>query len=124
LGLTAFVVEEKFLLAGYGDSVAGGRLEGPPLDGGQDGFVDAVAQAPLHSELSDVAFRVDDDIYDDITTRAGGQLREIGRWDWVYEERGNLDITLAERVVAGAVVRGERGCGRGDCCWWWNAGDM
>ena len=38
-------MEVEFLLASYGLAVACGRVEGPLLDGCNDGFVDAVAKA-------------------------------------------------------------------------------
>ena len=112
--LAAFVVKEEFLFAGYGDAVASRGLEGPLLDGGEDGLINAMAKAALHGELSDVAFGVDNDVYDDVATCAGGELGEIGRGNRVDKEGCNLDVALAEGVIARAVVRGERGCWRRD----------
>ncbi len=48
-------MEAELLLAGYGLAVAGGGFEGPLLDGGDDGFVDAVAQAACHFDVGDFA---------------------------------------------------------------------
>lgn len=44
-GLAFFVVEVELLFAGYGVAILGGGAEGPLLNGGDDYFVDAVAEA-------------------------------------------------------------------------------
>jgi len=71
--LASFVVEAKFLFTGYGLAVARGGVEGPLLDGGDDGFVDAVAEAAGDLEVGDFAGGVDDDIDDDVAVGAVGQ---------------------------------------------------
>lgn len=62
IGLGLFVVEVKFLFAGYGLAVSGGGVEGPLLDCRDDGFVDPVTQAAGHLDVGDFAGGVDDDI--------------------------------------------------------------
>ena len=71
-------MEVEFLLAGYGLAVAGGGVEGPLLDRGDDGFVDAVAEAASHFDVGDFSCGVDDDVEDDISLGAaweGGEIR-------------------------------------------------
>ena len=96
-----FVVEVKLLLAGYGLAVSGGRMEDPLLNGGDDGFVDAVAEATGHFDVGDFACGVDDDVEDDV---ALGAVREDGE---IRLGRGkvacscDVDVALAEGVCAG-----------------------
>ncbi len=71
-------MEAEFLFAGYGLTVAGGGVEGPLLDGGDDGFVDAVTQAARHFDVGDFSCGVDDDVEDDVAfgaAREGGEVR-------------------------------------------------
>ncbi len=65
-----FVVETEFLFAGYGLAVSGGGFEGPLLDGCDDGFVDAVAEAAGHFDIGDLSCCVDDDIENDVSLSA------------------------------------------------------
>ena len=86
-------MEVEFLLAGYGLAVAGGRVEGPLLDSGDDGFVDAVAEAAGHFDVGDFAGGVDDDVEDDI---AFGAAREDGEiWFWCGKVAGERDVDVA-----------------------------
>ncbi len=71
-------MEVEFLFAGYGLAVSGGGVEGPLLDGGDDGFVDAVAQAAGHFDVGDFSCGVDDDVEDDVAFGAAGEGGEIG----------------------------------------------
>ena len=71
-------MEAEFLLAGYGLSVAGGGFEGPLLDDGDDGFVDAVSETAGHFDVGNFACGVDDDVEDDVAfgaAREGGEVR-------------------------------------------------
>jgi hypothetical protein len=70
-------VEAEFLFAGYGLAVAGGRVEGPLLDGGDDCFVDAVAEAAGHFDVGNLACGVDDDVEDDVAFGAMGEGGEV-----------------------------------------------
>ena len=70
-------MEVEFLLAGYGLAVAGGGVEGPLLDRGDDGFVDAVAEAAGHFDVGDFAGGVDYHIEDDVALGAAGKSGEI-----------------------------------------------
>jgi len=85
-------VEAEFLFAGYRLAVSGGGVEGPLLDGGDDGFVDAVAEAAGHFDIGNFACGVDDDVEDDVAfgaAREGGEVR-FGRWEVVGE--GYVDV--------------------------------
>ena len=66
-------MEVELLLAGYGFAVACGRMEGPLLDGRNDGLVDAVAQAAGYLQVGDLSGGVDDDVDDDVAFCAAGQ---------------------------------------------------
>ena len=71
-------MEVKFLLAGYGLAVSGGRMEDPLLNGCDDGFVDAVAKAAGHFDVGDFSRCVDNDVENDIpfgAVRKGGEVR-------------------------------------------------
>ena len=71
-------MEVKLLFAGYGLAVLGGGVEGPLLDGGDDGFIDAVAKALGDLDVGDLAGGVDDDVEDDVAASAAGQRGEVG----------------------------------------------
>jgi hypothetical protein len=71
-------VEVKLLLACDGLTVFGGRVEGPLLNGGDDVFIDSVAETAGHLYVGDLACGVDDDIEDDVAfgaVREGGEIR-------------------------------------------------
>ena len=98
-------MEVEFLFAGYGLAVSSGGVEGPLLDGGDDGFVDAVAQAAGHLDVGDFACGVDDDVEDDVALGATGKNGEVRlRGGKVAGER-DVDVAGAERVCAGGGVR-------------------
>ena len=99
-----FVVEVKLLFAGYGLAVAGGGVEGPLLNGGDDGFVDAVAETAGHFDVGDFAGCVDDDVENDITLRAVRKSGQIGLGRGEVTGKGDVDISFAERVGAGGGV--------------------
>jgi len=73
-------VEVKLLFAGYGLAVSGGWVEGPLLDGCDDGLVDAVAEATGHFDVGDFACRVDDDVEDNVAFSAAREDGEIRLW--------------------------------------------
>ncbi len=75
-------MEVEFLFAGYGLAVSGGGVEGPLLDGRDDGFVDAVAQTAGHLDVGNFACGVDDDVEDDVALGAAGEGGEVGLWVW------------------------------------------
>ena len=75
-------MEVEFLFAGYGLAVSGGGVEGPLLDGCDDGFVDAVAEAAGHLDVGDLAGGVDDDVEDDVALGAAGEGGEVRLWVW------------------------------------------
>ena len=66
-------MEMELLLACYGLAVTCGRVEGPLLDGCNDDFVDAVAQAAGYLQVGDLSGGVDDDVDDDVAFCAAGQ---------------------------------------------------
>ena len=71
-------METELLFAGYGLAVSGSGVEGPLLDGGDDGFVYAVAQTACHFDVGDFSCGVDDDVEDDVAlsaAREGGEIR-------------------------------------------------
>jgi hypothetical protein len=70
-------METEFLFAGYGLTVAGGRVEGPLLDGGDDGFIDAVPEAAGHFDVGNFSCGVDDDVEDDVAFCAMGEGGEV-----------------------------------------------
>ena len=117
----------ELLFAGHGLAVSGGWVEGPLLDGGDNGFVDAVAKAAGHFDVGDFAGGVDYDIEDDVALGAAGKSGEIrlGRGEVAGE--GNVDVAGSKRVGAGRGVGVGRGWGigvggRGSCFWllgWW-----
>jgi len=93
-------VEVKLLLAGYGLAVFGGGMEGPLLNGCNYVFVNAVAEAAGHLDVSDLSGGVDDDVEDDIAFSAawkGGEVR-FGRGEITNES--DVDVAGAERVCA------------------------
>jgi len=97
-------VEVKLLFAGYGLAISGGGMEGPLLDGGDDSFVDAVAQAAGHLDVGDLACRVDDDVEDDVAlgaVRKNGEVRLRG--GKVGGER-DVDVAFAQGVRASRGV--------------------
>ena len=100
-----FVVEVEFLFAGYGLAVSGSGAEGPLLDGGDDGFVDAVAQAAGHFDVGDLARRVDDDVEDDVAFGAAGKGGEVRLWGGEVAGEGDVDVAGSEGVRAGGGVR-------------------
>jgi hypothetical protein len=125
-GLGVVVVKEEFLLAGDGGAVAGGGVEGPILDGGQDRLVYRWAEAADEFELRDMAERVDDDVDDDVTVGVGGELVEVGFGRRVEVDEGECDVAGAEGVVAGGggVSGGRVGRGQSDVVrglrWGWD----
>ena len=70
-------MEVKLLLAGYGLAVFGGGMEGPLLNGCNYVFVNAVAEAAGHLDVSDLSGGVDNDIEDDIAFGAAGERGEV-----------------------------------------------
>ena len=93
-------MEVKLLLAGYGLAVFGGGMEGPLLNGCNYVFVNAVAEAAGHLDVSDLSGGVDDDVEDDIAFSAawkGGEVR-FGRGEITNES--DVDVAGAERVCA------------------------
>ena len=108
-------MEVEFLFAGYGLAVTSGGVEGPLLDGCDDGFVDAVAQAAGHLDVGDLACRVDDYVEDDVAlgaVRKNGEVRLRG--GKVSGER-DVDVAFAEGVCTGGGVR--VGLRRESWCW-------
>jgi hypothetical protein len=98
-------VEAEFLFAGYGLAVAGGGFEGPLLNGGDDGFVDAVAKAAGHFDVGDFAGGVDDDVEDDVAFGAVGEGGEV-RLGWrEIADESDVDVAGAEGIGAGGGVR-------------------
>jgi len=98
-------MEVKFLFAGYGLAVACGRVEGPLLDSGDDGFVDAVTEAAGHLDVGDFAGCVDDDVEDDVTSSAVGKDGEVGLGAGKVAGSRDIDVTGAEGVCASGGVR-------------------
>ena len=93
-------MEVKLLLAGYGLAVFGGGMEGPLLNGCDDGFVDAMAEAAGHLDIGDLAGGVDDDIEDDIALCAaweGGEVR-FGRRE--VADESDVDVAGAEGICS------------------------
>jgi len=112
-------VEVKLLLAGYGLTVFGSRVEGPLLHGRDDGFVDAVAEAAGHFDVGDLSGGVDDDVEDDIAFCASGKSGEVRLGRGKVADESDVDVAFAEGVCAGGGVglrgggglRVGRGCG-------------
>jgi hypothetical protein len=98
-------VEVEFLLAGYGLAISGGGVEGPLLDRGDDGFVDAVAQAAGHLDVGDLAAGVDDDVEDDVAFGAAGESGEVRLWRGEVAGESDVDVAGAEGVRSGGGVR-------------------
>ena len=92
-------MEVEFLFAGYGVAVFGGGVEGPLLDGGDDGFVDAVAEAAGHLDVGDLSGGVDDDVEDDVAFGAAGECGEIRVGAGEVAGEGDVDVAGAEGVV-------------------------
>ena len=90
----------ELLLAGYGLAVFGGGMEGPLLDGCDDVFVDAVAEAAGHLDVSDLSGGVDDDVEDDITFGATRKCREIRLGRGKVADQSDVNVARAERVCA------------------------
>ena len=97
-------MEVEFLFAGYGLAVSGGGVEGPLLDCGDDGFVDAVTETAGHFDVGDFACGVDDDVEDDVTLRAMGKSGEIGLGRGKVAGEGDVDVAGAEGVGASGGV--------------------
>ena len=97
-------MEVEFLFAGYGLAVTGGRVEGPLLDRGDDGFIDAVAQAAGHFNVGNLARRVDDDVEDDVAFGAAGKGGEVRLWCRKVAGERDVDVAGAEGVSAGCGV--------------------
>ena len=100
-----FVVEVEFLFAGYGLTVSGGGMEGPLLDGRDNGFVDSVAQAAGHLDVGDLAGGIDDDVEDDVAFGAAGEGGEVRLWSGKVAGECDVDVAGAEGVRAGGGVR-------------------
>ncbi len=98
-------MEVEFLFAGYGLAVSGGGVEGPLLDRGDDGFIDAVAKAAGHLDVGDLARRVDDDVEDDVAFGAAGEGGEVRLWCGKVAGECDVDVAGAEGVRAGGGVR-------------------
>ena len=92
------------MLASYGLAVACGRVEGPLLDGCNDDFVDAVAQAAGYLQVRDFSGGIDDDIDDYIAFCAVGKRGEIGLWRGEEAGQSYVDIAGAECVGADSRV--------------------
>ena len=88
----------KFLLAGYGLAVASGRMEGPLLDGGDDCFVDAVAEAAGHLDVGYFSCCIDDDVEDDVAFGAAWKRGEIRLWNGKVADEGDVNVAFAEGV--------------------------
>ena len=97
-------MEVEFLFAGYGLTVSGGGVEDPLLDRGDDGFVDAVAEAAGHLDVGDFAGGVDDDVEDDVTFCAAGEGGEVRFWRGKVAGECDVDVAGAEGVRAGCGV--------------------
>ena len=89
------------MFAGYGLTVFGGGMEGPLLNGCDDGFVDAMAEAAGHLDVGDLTSGVDDDIEDDISLSASGKSGEVRLWRWKVAGECDVDVALTEGVRAG-----------------------
>lgn len=89
-------MEVEFLLAGYGLAVFGGGMEGPLLNGGDDVFIDAVAETAGHFYVGDLACGVDDDVEDDVAFGAMWERGEIRfrRREVTYQS--DVDVSGAE----------------------------
>jgi hypothetical protein len=90
-----FVVEVKLLLAGDGLAIFRGWVEGPLLNGCDDVFIDAVAEATGHFYVGYLARGVDDDIEDDIAFGAVREGGEIGLWRGKVIDQGDVDVARA-----------------------------
>ena len=86
------VVEVEFLLAGYRLAVFGGWVKGPLLNGCDDAFVDSVAEAAGHFDVSDLASRVDDDVEDDVAFGAVRKSGEVRLWCGKVAEQSDVDV--------------------------------
>ena len=98
-------MEVEFLLAGYGLAVSGGGAEGPLLDGCDDGFIDAVAEAAGHFDVGDLAGGVDDDVEDYVAFSAAREVGEVGLGCGEVAGECDVDVAGAEGVCAGGGVR-------------------
>jgi len=88
-------VEVKLLLAGYGLAVFGGGMEGPLLDGSDYVFVDAVAEAAGHLDVSDLSGGVDDNVEDDIALGAAWEGGEVRFGCGEVADQSNVDVAGA-----------------------------
>ncbi len=95
-----FVVEVELLLTGYGLAVFGGGVEGPLLNGCDDVFVDAMAEAAGHLDVSDLSGSVDDDVEDDITFGAVRECGEVRFGRGEVADESDVDVAGAEGVCA------------------------
>lgn len=89
-------MEVKLLFAGHGLAVPGGGMEGPLLDGCDDGFVDAVAEAAGHFDVGDFSCRVDDDVEDDVAFGAAREHGEVRLWRGKVACPRDVDVAFAE----------------------------
>jgi len=87
-----FVVEMELLFAGHGLAVPGCWVEGPLLDGGDNGFIDAMAKAAGHFDLRNFAGGVDYDIEDDVALGAAGKSGEIRLGRGKVAGEGDVDV--------------------------------
>ncbi len=110
-----FVVKEEFLFAGDGLAVFCRGVEGPLLDGGDDGLVDAVAQAAGDLDVGDLAGGVDDYVEDDVAVGAVGERGEVGL------RRGKKEtvamLTLPSPSASAPAAESGLGGGGGGWCW-------
>ena len=97
-------MEVKLLFAGYGLAISGGGMEDPLLNGCDDGFVDAVAEAAGHFDVGDFACRVDDDVEDDVAFGAARKNGEVRLGSGEEAGAGDVDVAFAERVCTGCGV--------------------
>jgi hypothetical protein len=86
-------------------------VEGPLLNGDDDGLVDAVAETAGHLDVGDLAGGVDDDVEDDVAFRAVREGGEVGFWRGEVAGEGDVDVAGAEGVGASGGV-GVGGGGR------------
>ena len=96
--LCFFVVEVKLLLAGYRLAVFRCGMEGPLLNRCDDVFVDAVAEAAGHLDVSDLTGGVDDDVEDDIALCAAWERGEVRFGCGEVTDESDVDVAGAEGV--------------------------
>ena len=88
-------MEVKLLLAGNGLAGFCGRVEGPLLHGGDDVFVDAVAETTGHFYVGDPAGGVDDDVEDNVPFGAMRKRGEIRLRRGKVADQSDVDVAGA-----------------------------